>query len=420
MPIARRLARVLAVPETRDARVFAVAAVVDALGNGLFLPITALFFVKVVGLPVTRVGLGLSITGVVGLAGPILGGPLIDRYGPRRVGVALMWLRALTFASYPLVRGFLPFVLLASATNLMDTMARPAMQALMATLADEKDRVTTLAFVRSVRNIGYGVGGLLVSAALALGGKGPYVGLVLGDAVTFAVAGVVLTRVRDTRAPRVPGPATGYAVVLRDRRFLALGALHGVLSLNLSILLFGFPLWIDQRTNAPTWVAGTIFAVNSALVVLLQVPFSRRAVTVADGGRALRHCGFALLVTCVLLALTPGLPALAAAVLLVLIGVVECGAEIWHAAGGWAISLGLAPPEARGRYLGVWQLGFAVHDIGGPAIIGFVVARGGRVSWLVLGVVLAVTGVAVSALAASAPGTTSAVPEVAEPAGDVA
>jgi MFS family permease len=389
----------LAVPRERDARIYAVASVVDALGNGLFLPITALFFVKVVGLPTTRVGLGLSITGVAAMLGPVFVGPVVDRYGARRTVIVLNVLRAAAYACYPLVRGFWAFVALVAFTGLLDTMARPALQALVATLTDDADRMTTLAFVRSVRNIGYGVGGLLVSAALAVGGRGPYVALVLGDAATFVVAAVLLARVRDVRVPLPEGPRTGYREVLRDRRFLALTVLHGVLSLHLSVLLIGFPLWIDQRTNAPTAVAGVIFTLNSALVVLLQVPFSRRSVSVRQGGRALRNSGLALAATCVLLALTPGLPVWPAVALLLVIGVVECAAELWEAAGGWAVSLGLAPAHARGRYLGVWALGFAVHDVGGPTIMAFVVSTAGRIGWLVLAVVVAFAGYAASRLA---------------------
>ena len=242
---------------------------------------------------------------------------------------------------------------LASLTHMADNVGRVALQALVASLVDAKDRVTTAAFVRSVRNIGYGVGGLLVSAALALGGRGPYVALVLGNAASFVVAGVLLSRVRDVRTPRPEGPSTRYREVLADRRFVALAAAHGVVTLHLSVLLFAFPLWIDQRTSAPTAVAGAIFTLNSALVVLLQVRFSRRSTTPAQGGYALRRSGFALLATCVLLALAPGLPVYAAVALLLVTGVVECVAELEEAAGGWALSLGLSPEHARGRYLGV-------------------------------------------------------------------
>jgi hypothetical protein len=191
--------------------------------------------------------------------------------------------------------------------------------------------------------------------------------------------------------------------VLRDRRFLALNACHGVLSLHLSILLIGFPLWIDQRTNAPTAMTGVIIMVNSAMVVLLQVPFSRRAVTVPQGGRALRHSGFALAATCLLLMLTPGLSPAPAVVLLLVIGVVECAAEIWEAAGGWAVSLGMGPEHARGRYLGVWALGYSVHDIGGPVIMALVVAKGGRYGLAILGAAVLAAGLLAGRLAASVP-----------------
>jgi MFS family permease len=394
---------VLSVPDSRDARIFAVASVVDALGGGLFLPVAALFFVKVAGLPVAQVGLGLSLTGVVGLAGPVLAGPLVDRYGARRATVALYAMRAVGYALFPFVRGFWPFLAAVALTGLADRMARPAIQALVATLADERDRVTMFAFVRSVRNLGYGIGGLLVSAALAIGGRGPYVALVVGDAATFAVSGVLLARVRDVRAALPEGPRTGYRELLRDRRFLALTACHGVLSLHLSVLLIGFPLWIDQRTDAPTAVAGAIFTLNSLLVVVLQLPFSRRTVTVADGGRALWRSGLVLAATCLLLMLTPGLPAAAAVALLLLIGVVEVVAEIYEAAGGWAVSLGLAPEDARGRYLGVWSLGFAVHDIAGPALMAWVVVRGGRLGLALLASVVVLAGAGARALASGHP-----------------
>lgn len=394
-----RLAETFAVPRGHDARIFAVASVVDALGNGLYLPIAALFFVNVVGLPVDQVGVGLSITGVVALAGHVLGGPPIDRWGARNVVLALCVLRAAAYSLYPLVGGFWAFVAVASASHLLDNVGRVGLQALVASLVDPKDRVTTAAFVRSVRNIGYGVGGLLVSAALAVGGRGPYVALVLGNAATFLVAGALLTRVRDTRTARSEGPKTGYAVVLRDRRFVALAAVHGVLTLHLSVLLIAFPLWIDQRTSAPTAIAGVVFTVNSALVVLLQVPFSRRARNVAQGGAALRRSGLALFATCVLLGLSEDLSVGVVVPLLLVVGVVECVAELEEASGGWAVSLGLAPEHARGRYLGVWALGFSVHEIAGPALMGLVVARGGRPGIVAFGALVAAAGVVAAQLA---------------------
>lgn len=396
----RRLGALLAVPRGRDARIFAVASVVDALGNSMFLPISALFFVTVAGLPVGRVGLGLSIAGGAGMVGPLLAGPPVDRYGPRRVVVSLYVVLAAVFTVLPWVRGFAPFVAIAVAVYVFGHMSRPALQALAASLTDESERVTTLAFVRSVRNVGWGIGALLVALALATDRPGALVALVLADAVSFAVAAVLLARVREVCAP-VAGdtPRGSYGAVLRDRRFVALGALRGIVTLHLSVLLFGFPLWVDQRTNAPTAIVGVVFAVNSLLVVLFQVPVSRRSPDVAGGGRALRRSGFALLATCVLLATTQGVPRWPAVALLLLIGLVECAAELEESAGGWAVSLGLAPAYARGRYLGVWEAGHVFHDVGGPLIMAFIVESAGPTGWLVLGAVVALAGTLASRLA---------------------
>jgi MFS family permease len=401
-PLRTRLGALLAVPRDRDARIFAATGVVDALGNSMFIPVSALFFVNVTGLPVTRVGVGLSIAGVVGMLGPLASGPPVDRFGPRRVVLVLYALRAVGYSCYPLVRGFWPFVALVSATAVVDHMSRPALQALAAGLADEADRVTTLAFVRSVRNLGWALGGLLVAGALAIGGKGAYVGLVLGDAATFVVAGLLLLRVREVRAAPHEGPRTGYGAVLRNRRFVALGALHGILTLNVAMLILGFPLWIDRRTNAPTAVAGLVFTLNSLLVVVLQVPFSRRLTSVALGGRALRNSGYATAAACVLLALTPGLPVWPAVALLVVAACVQCAGELWEAAGGWAVSLDIAPEHARGRYLGLWDMGFVFYDVGGPILMAFIVEDAGRAGWLGFGAFMAVMGLVASRLAAGA------------------
>lgn len=399
-PLRERLGSLLAVPRDRDARIFAVTGIIDALGNSMFLPVSALFFVNVAGLPVTRVGIGLSIAGVVGMLGPLLSGPPVDRFGARRVVLVLYALRAVAYSCYPLVRGFWPFVALVSATAVVDHMSRPTLQALAAGLADEADRVTTLAFVRSVRNLGWALGGLVVAGALAIGGKGAYVGLVLGDAATFLVAGVLMLRVRDVRVPVPEGPRTGYGTVLRNRRFVALGALHGILTLNVAMLILGFPLWIDQRTSAPTAIAGVVFTLNSLLVVVLQVPFSKRLTSVALGGRALRWSGYATALAAVMLALVPGLPVWPAIGLLVAAAVVQCAGELWEAAGGWAVSLGMAPEHARGRYLGLWDMGFVFYDVGGPVLMAFVVEDAGRGGWLVFGAFMAVVGIVASRLAA--------------------
>ncbi|MFG1966236.1 hypothetical protein [Nonomuraea sp. NPDC049028] len=53
---------------------FLVGMFVDALGNGLYVPLTLLFIHEVTGLPMTTVGLGVTMAAIVGLAAnPVAG-----------------------------------------------------------------------------------------------------------------------------------------------------------------------------------------------------------------------------------------------------------------------------------------------------------------------------------------------------------
>ena len=56
------LGRMLATaPRDRDQRRVLLVALADALGTGLFLPISVIYLTRIVGLSATRAGLGLTI-----------------------------------------------------------------------------------------------------------------------------------------------------------------------------------------------------------------------------------------------------------------------------------------------------------------------------------------------------------------------
>ena len=44
------------------------AATIDALGTGLFVPVSVVYFTRVIGLSATQVGFGLAVGGFAGVA----------------------------------------------------------------------------------------------------------------------------------------------------------------------------------------------------------------------------------------------------------------------------------------------------------------------------------------------------------------
>ncbi|GAA3293173.1 hypothetical protein GCM10020218_069580 [Dactylosporangium vinaceum] len=105
----------------------------------------------------------------------------------------------------------------------------------------------------------------------------------------------------------------------------------------------------------------------------------------------------AFLAACCLVSGTTGVPAWAAATLLITAVIVHTTGELWHAAAGFEVSFALAPEHATGQYLGVFGLGAGLAEAFGPALLIGLCIEWGRPGWYVTGAMFAVTGAAVPA-----------------------
>lgn len=60
------------------------------------------------------------------------------------------------------------------------------------------------------------------------------------------------------------------------------------MSLHFTVPTFLLPLWIAEHTSAPRWTISAMLVLNTVLVVVLQVRFSRNVGDVPSAGRAMR------------------------------------------------------------------------------------------------------------------------------------
>lgn len=388
-------------PLSGAGRAIAVVALIDSTGTGLFLAGSAIFFTRVIGVTSAEVGLGLSAAGLLGLLVSVGWGAAMDRLGARRILVVLSLWRALGYAALAFARGPFAFFGILCFIGMADRSVAPATQLFVAEAVGSRDRVRTMATVRSVRNVGFTMGALLAAIALHVDSPLAYQLLVLSDALTFAVGAALIARIR-VAAPPTPSPSlrglTGPRLVFSDRRYLAVTVLNSVLALHMTLLTIGIPLWVVNHTRADKAILVPLLVVNTVLTVLFQVRTSRRATTVAGAGRCLRRAGVALALACVLLAAAGELPAPAAAAFLVAAVVAQTVAELLQAAGGWELSYELAPEDRRGAYLSVFAAGTTVQQIVGPILLGAVVIATGPLGFLGLAVVFLVAGAAAEAV----------------------
>jgi hypothetical protein len=367
--MARAGVRASLVPHTSVGRRLAVAALIDSLGSSMFLSGSAIYFTRIVGLSPAAVGLGLSVAGLVGLLGSVPIGMAGDRFGPGRVYVAIQVWRALAYAAYALAGGFPAFVVIASAIELGDASTPAIAQAVVGLAVPDEERVETLAKVRAVRNIGFGLGAGVAAAALAWGTRPAFLALIVANAGLVLLSAWLLARVRTARW-RTPGIAGRRFEPASDAAYLGAALLNGVLSIHLTLLFVGLPLWVATRTRAPVAIIGVLIAVNTAMAVALQARLSTRARDVRGAVDCMVRAGLALAGFGVVAFLMGRVGSVPVAALLSVLAVVllTCG-ELWQSAGAWAISYGLAPTGRQAQYLATFQLGTALQAVLAPALV---------------------------------------------------
>ncbi len=351
-------------------------------------------------MPVAKVGLGLTCAGVIGLTAGIPLGRLADRRGPREVLIAIQLVQALAIASYVLVgRSFWAFILAATICIAGMQGADAAKGALVGRLSAE-DPIRLRAFVQSVSNVGISVGTVLAGFALASGTHLAYQLLMLGDAVSFVGAAVLLLpvpRLPATSAERGPAGRKRW-LALRDRPYLALTAANCVMAMQYFVLAFAMPLWVIGHTKAPRWLVSPMLLSNTALIVLLQVWFSRGAKSPPGGARSMRRAGVVLAIAMLLYSLASGTSEGAAVLILLGAVVAHTAGELLQSAGAFGISYGLASEGALGEYLGVYGLGIGICRAVAPGVLAVTCLAHGRSGWLFIAALFVLSGLATPAL----------------------
>ncbi|MFI6053216.1 MFS transporter [Streptomyces violascens] len=378
-------------PEPGPQRTLVASNFVYTVGSGLYLTAGVLYFTHDRHLPPAQVGLGLGIAGVFALALGIAVGHLADRRGARGVYAAALVVQALATAGFVLADDFWPFVLAVS----LATGAKGAGNAARGPLIRHHggDRPQAFrAYLRAVTNIGISLGAVLAGWAVQVGSHSAYQVLVIGNALAFAASAAVLLLL----PPVAPEPAASGPrwAALRDRPYLALTLLDGVMAIQFKVLTVAIPLWLVAATAAPHWLISGTMLLNTVIVIVFQVRASRDVDTPATGALAYRRSGVAFLVSCALISLSAGIPAWAAATLLLSAVVVHTIGELWHAAAGFEVSFALAPQHATGQYLGVFGLGAGLAEAVGPTLLIALCITWGRPGWYVVGALFALAGLA--------------------------
>lgn len=379
---------------------YLLVATLDALGTGMFLPVSVIFFIQSRGLSAVSVGSALSIASLIGLGLAPVGARLIDRWRPAPVLVINYSAKALVFAVYLFVSSPVEFFLAALVARVVSHWAQPVHLMMSSMIAEPGRRVRLLATSRALRNIAMSAGSGVAALVLLLDPGAGGAGLVVANAASyFVAAALAFTYLPRTPAVSAPSPdgrsvTTSWSdVLLRSPAYLRATGAAFLLTLQTPLLVVAFPLTVSAVTDLGGTLTAIALTVNTVAVALLQVLFSRGSEDAQGAAVALKWGGVALVGCCVPMALVGSGTSFALVCGLALgFVVLNTVAELWISAGSWGVALAMAP-EGSSRHLTFYSsaesLGSAV-GAGATAIVLDSLGPGGW--WLFAATALAAVG----------------------------
>ncbi|MET9698819.1 MFS transporter [Streptomyces sp. NPDC006529] len=388
------LAQLRRPPGGRDARIMLGAQLLDRTGSGVWSASSVLYFTFVVGLDVRRLGLLLGVAGVAGIAGSPLAGWLAGRFPVRALLIGCHLLRVATLCLMLVCTRFDVLLAVVAVTYLGDRAAK-TLEMLFATRVAGDRRSEYQALTRSAANAGVAVGAGIAAIGLAVGSAAAYAALILGNALSFVLAAALVWRTHEPRAHgRVAARSTDAAPGAprspwRDRGYLRFVLLDIPMNLDDSILNVGLPLWLVGHTSAPHAIVPAFLAINTVLVVVLQLRVSARFRGPRRAAAVVLLYGLTLLGGCVAVAVATGGGAWRASVALLGAALLVTAAELVRSVSSWELAVSLAPEGSRAAYLGVAGMAQSVQKSAGPLLLTGVVMAAGPAGWLALGAAVA-------------------------------
>lgn len=371
----------LGFPDIGRHRRFVLSLGIDALGSGIWTPLTMLYFVRQTPLTLVEVGLVMTLAHLVVIPLVPMIGQLVDTFGPKRVLQAGNLVQTVSFALYPLADSMLAVGVCLSISAVGRTMFWGANGPLVTRITRPGEREQWFGFVQAMRNAGMGVGGILAGVALSIGTAAAYDAVVLANAASYLIAFLLMAGVEAGGRPAAgtvrPG---GWDVVLRDRAYRWLVAatfLYALAEMTLTIVM---PVYFAELLGLPGWVPGAVFVINTVMIGLGQ------GVVVRSMTGALRYRVVLLAITFtassfVMMYVADAFSVPLATVVVLVAAVVYTIGELVAGPVLGALAAEAAPDELRGRYMSVVQLAWNTSSAVAPLCYAFLLDLGALAAW---------------------------------------
>jgi MFS family permease len=366
----------------REVWLLSAATLVNRAGT-MVLPFLVLYLTRTLGITPAHAALSLTVYGVAALITMPVAGRLTDVLGPLTVIKRSLFLSGVLLFLFPLAHSFATILAITFLFAILNESVRPPSLSMISDLVAPEQRKPAFALSRLAVNLGMSVGPA-IGGVLALFS---FRWLFFVDGATSILAGIVImmarwdvTRLKPSHDPDwsepselgseieadsvVPLAASHPAADLRafrNRRMLYFLAAMIPVQIVFFQLTSTLPLFLVHNLHLPELFYGTVFTLNTLLIVAIEVPLNtamahwphRRTLTL---GALLYAIGFGAF------ALVKGPAQVFAAVIVWTFG------EMILLPGSSAYAAEIAPAGRRGEYMGLYTMSFSFAFAIGPVL----------------------------------------------------
>ena len=375
----------LGLPDVRGRVPLLAGLAIDSFGGGCAGPLLLLFFTRVADIPLGAAGLTMTIATLFSVAAPAAVGVVIDRVGPRNLVVGAQFAQGLAFVGFFFGRSLWLLFLCTLVATTGQRVFWSSIFSLLSDVSEPEERDRWFGLGGMMQAGGFGLGALAAGALLSFNGDAPFLIAMAVNAVTFFVAGLLLTRLHsahNARAAQDNGPAP---LLRKDKPFLVLIGANSVLALCTMLMGVGLPVYVAEALPAPKWIVGVLLAAISVVLatgqtlVVRHTERRRRTNVMVLAGLLWAAWG-------VLMAGLLHIPAGLVVPGLVVATLVFASADVLHAATSNALAAAVAPDRGRGKYLSYWQYSFTLASVLVPAFFAQLFDRQAEYPWLAISI----------------------------------